>query len=52
MSLNKYIPSLEKVSQEAIAVLVATVLAAWLISKSPALQKLVRGNSIPSPLDN
>lgn len=49
---NKYIPSLDKVSQEVIAVLAATVVAAWLISKIPALQKLVRGNSLPTPFDN
>ncbi|WP_166454472.1 hypothetical protein [Lacisediminimonas profundi] len=51
MSISKYIPPLDKVSQEVIAVLIATVVAAWVISQHPRLQKLVRGNSVPSPLD-
>jgi hypothetical protein len=51
MSASSYLPSLPKVSQETIAVLAATVIAAWLISRSPRLQQLVRGNSIPSPFN-
>lgn len=51
MSLRTYLPSLPQVSREAIAVLAATVVAAYVITKVPALQRLVRGGSIPSPLD-
>lgn len=51
MSIQKYIPDLPKVSQEVIAVLAATLIAAWLISKVPAWKNLVRENSIPSPFD-
>lgn len=51
MSLRTYLPSMPQVSREVIAVLAATVVAAFVIAKVPALQRLVRGGSIPSPLD-
>ena len=35
----------------ALLILAATIGAAWLISKVPAWQRLVRGGSIPSPFD-
>lgn len=49
--VNRYLPSLSQVTRETLAVLAATVVAAWVISKSPTLQRLVRGNTLPSPLD-
>jgi len=49
VSLRSYLPSLPAVSRETLAVLAATVLASWVISKVPALQKLVRENSPPNP---
>lgn len=51
VSFKRYLPSLPAVSREAIAVLAATVLASWVISKVPALQQLVRENSPPSPFN-
>lgn len=47
----KYLPTLPAIARETLTVLAATVVAAWVISKVPAWQRLVRGNSIPSPLD-
>jgi hypothetical protein len=49
--LKRYLPSLPQVSQEAIAILAATVLASWVISKVPAWRDLVRENSPPSPFN-
>lgn len=46
VSLKRYLPSLPQVSREAITVLAATLLAAWLISKVPAWQRLVREGSL------
>lgn len=51
VDLKRYLPSLPQVTRETFAVLAATVVAAWVISKVPALQRLVRAGSIPSPLD-
>jgi hypothetical protein len=51
VSLNKYLPTVPKIAQEAIALLVATVAVAWVISKSPTLRRIVREGSIPNPLD-
>lgn len=51
MSSTSFLPPLNQVTREIIAVMVATVVVAWVISKSPQLRELVRGNSIPSPLD-
>jgi hypothetical protein len=44
--MEKFLPSLPQISRETIAVLAATVVAAWIISKFPPVQKLVRENSI------
>lgn len=46
MNLRPYIPGLPQVSREVIAVLIATVAAAWIISKIPAVRQLVRDNSL------
>ncbi len=46
---KRYLPSLPQVSKETLAVLAATVIASWVISKVPAWQRLVRENSPPSP---
>jgi hypothetical protein len=51
MKIESYLPSGSKVVQEVVAVLAATVVVAWIISRSPALQKLVRPNSLPNPLE-
>lgn len=49
MSFTKYLPTAPQVSRELLAVLAATLGAAWLISKVPSWQKLVRESSLPSP---
>jgi hypothetical protein len=51
VSLKAYLPTFPQVSRETLAVLAATVIAAWVISKVPALSRLVRAGSVPSPLD-
>lgn len=51
MKLKTYLPTIGQVSREAIAVLVATVLASWVISKVPAWRDLVRENSPPTPFN-
>lgn len=48
MSLKPYLPTLPQVSRETLAVLAATVIAAWVISHVPALSRLVRASSTPS----
>lgn len=50
MDIKKFIPSAPQVSREAIAILAATLIASWVISKVPAWSKLVRENSPPNPL--
>jgi hypothetical protein len=47
--MQKYFPTLAQVSRELVAVLAATVLASWVISRVPEWQKLVRENSVPQP---
>jgi hypothetical protein len=47
--MSRYLPNLPQVSREVIAVLVATVVASWVISKVPALRDLVRQNTPPNP---
>lgn len=44
--MKGYLPGLPQVSREVIAVLIATVAAAWIISQFPAVRKLVRDNSL------
>ena len=46
MKVKAYIPSAPQVSREVIAVLIATIAAAWIISRFPAVQRLVKQNSI------
>lgn len=46
MKLGAYLPSGPQLSREVLAVLFATVAAAWIISQFPAVQKLVRDNSL------
>lgn len=46
VSLKRYLPSLPQVSRETIALLAATLLAAWLVAKVPAWQRLVRDGSL------
>lgn len=48
---SKYLPTVPAIARETLLILAATVAASWLISKVPAWQRLVRGNSIPSPFD-
>ena len=50
MDIKKFIPTAPQVSREAIAILAATLIASWVISKVPAWAKLVRENSPPNPL--
>jgi len=42
----QFLPSLPQLSREVIAVLGATLIAAWVISKVPAWKQLVRDNSL------
>lgn len=50
--LKPYLPTWPQLARETIAVLLATVAAAWIISKVPEWRALVvRDNSIPSPLN-
>lgn len=51
VSSTKYLPTVPAIVRESLLILAGTVLAAWLISRVPAWQRLVRGNSIPSPFD-
>jgi hypothetical protein len=44
--VKEFLPSLPQISREVIAVLIATVLAAWIISRFPAVRELVRENSL------
>lgn len=46
MEVKKFLPSLPQISRELVAVLVATLGAAWVISKVPAWKQLVRENSL------
>jgi len=45
-ALKKYIPSLPAVTSEAIAVLIGTVVAAYIISQFPKLKRFVVDNSV------
>jgi hypothetical protein len=49
MEIKKFLPSLPQISREALAVLAATLLASWVISKVPAFKKIVSENSPPTP---
>ena len=51
MRIADYLPTPQQVTREVLAVLIATVAAAYIISKWPEAQRLVRAHSIPSPLD-
>jgi hypothetical protein len=42
MQINKFLPTPEKLSQETIATLAAIVISAWLVSRIPALKRLVQ----------
>lgn len=46
MKVKSYIPSLPQVSREVIAVLLATIAAAYIISRFPSVQRLVKQNSL------
>lgn len=49
--LRDYLPSLPQLTSEILAVLGATIFVSLLISNVPALQKLVRDNTVPGPLN-
>jgi hypothetical protein len=42
MNISKFLPTPEKLSQETIATLAAIIIAAWVVSKVPAIRNLVR----------
>ena len=46
MDIKKFLPTLPQISRELVAVLVATLGAAWIISKVPAWSRLVRENQL------
>lgn len=45
MSLIKYLPTTEKLSQEVIATLAAIIISAFIVSRFPALKKLVKDSN-------
>ena len=49
---SRYLPSLQQVSRETLAVLAAPLLAAWVINRWPAARELVRGSAVPGPFDS
>lgn len=49
--LRAYLPSLPQFTSEVLAVLGATLLASFIISKVPAFARLVRDNTPPGPLN-
>ena len=46
MKIDDYLPTLPQLSKETIAVLVATLAAAWIISRFPAVQQFIQDNSV------
>ncbi|WP_246794592.1 hypothetical protein [Burkholderia perseverans] len=52
MSEPSYLPSRFRLSQEIIATTVGVIVAAWFISKVPAIKKLVDDNTIWSTEKN
>jgi hypothetical protein len=44
--MGGYLPSLSQLSKETLAVLAATLIAAWVISRFPAVQAFVSNNSV------
>lgn len=42
----KYLPTFPQITKETIAVLCATIVAAYIISRFPPVQKFVKDNSI------
>ncbi len=46
MNLKKIIPSAPEIGREALIVLGGVLIAAWILSKFPALQKFVSDNSV------
>lgn len=40
--MNKYLPSLDKISQEVIAVAISTIVVAWIVASNPRLKALVK----------
>lgn len=45
-SSNSWLPSKYRISQEIIATTIGVLVAAWIISKVPAMKALVDGNTI------
>lgn len=46
MSLKSYLPPLPQVSRDAVSLLAATLIAAYLVAKVPAWRRLVRDGSL------
>jgi hypothetical protein len=46
MKSAKYLPTLPQVTAETVCILIATVAAAFLISRFPPLQKFINDNSV------
>jgi len=44
--MSAWLPSLPQITKETIVVLVATLIAAYVISRFPPVQKFVRDNSV------
>ncbi len=46
MKIKPYLPSIQQISQETLAVLAASLLAAFIISRFPAVKAFVNQNSV------
>lgn len=44
--MNNYLPTLPQISRETIAVIAATIIAAWVITRFPSIQRLVNDGSV------
>jgi Flp pilus assembly protein TadB len=42
MTISKFLPTPQKLTQETIATLAAIVISAWIVSRIPAIRNLVR----------
>lgn len=45
-SIKNFVPTIPAISRETLAVLAASVLAAYVISRFPAVQKFIKDNSV------
>jgi hypothetical protein len=48
--MKNYLPSLPMISRETLSVLAATLIAAYIISRFPAVQRFINANRVTGPL--